>query len=221
MLLSRWKRRVDAPDLPKVITVTYAGTRPFLKGLGLKPDEYEAERKRLNELLNNKPYEDVEGRFEDAILIENKASGIWAIKELRRRKDPRLPIIPWNPPRGTTGQMGKYAHGGGMTTLDALWMGVPVVTWRGRTISSRLAAASLTALDLTDFIASDRESYVELAVAKASDPDALNRMRASLRPRLARSSVGDPERYARAVEAAYVEMWKRWCADRQMPLRLP
>jgi len=106
----------------------------------------------------------------------------------------------------------SFPHGGGMTTLDALWMGVPVVTWPGRTISSRLAAASLTALGLTDFIASDPETYVKLAVAKASDLDALARTRASLRGRVAGSAIGDPTRYARAVEAAYREMWQAWCA---------
>ena len=106
-----------------------------------------------------------------------------------------------------------FPHGGGMTTLDALWMGVPVVTWAGPTISSRLAAASLTTLGLTDFIASDRESYINLAVAKAADVDALARLRAALRGRLANSVIGDPVRYARAVEAAYREMWQRWCAS--------
>jgi protein O-GlcNAc transferase len=104
-----------------------------------------------------------------------------------------------------------FPHGGGMTTLDALWMGVPVVTWSGRTISSRLAAASLSALDLTDFIASDRETYVELAVAKASDVEALSRLRANLRRRVSHSRFGDCARYTGAVEAAYREMWQRWC----------
>ena len=108
-----------------------------------------------------------------------------------------------------------FPHGGGMTTLDALWMGVPVVTWAGRTISSRLAASSLTALGLTDLIAPDAESYVKLAVSKAGDLDALARTRASLRERVARSELGDPARYTRAVETAYREMWRRWCASRR------
>lgn len=108
-----------------------------------------------------------------------------------------------------------FPHGGGMTTLDALWMGVPVVTWRGPTICSRLAAASLTALGLTDFIASDVESYVALAVAKANDLGALAKTRAGLRERVANSAIGNPERYARAVEAAYVEMWRDWCANKR------
>jgi protein O-GlcNAc transferase len=107
-----------------------------------------------------------------------------------------------------------FPHGGGITTLDALWMGVPVVTWAGRTVSSRLAAASLTALGLTDFVAADPESYVALAIAKAGDFDSLARLRAGLRARVAGSVIGDPVRYARAVEAAYRDMWLRWCAHR-------
>jgi predicted O-linked N-acetylglucosamine transferase (SPINDLY family) len=106
-----------------------------------------------------------------------------------------------------------FPHGGGMTTLDALWMGVPVVTAPGGTISSRLAAASLTALGLTDWIAADRAAMVGLAIAKAGDLDALAALRASLRARVAASPIGDAAQYARAVEAAYRQMWRRWCAE--------
>jgi protein O-GlcNAc transferase len=105
-----------------------------------------------------------------------------------------------------------FPHSGGMTTLDALWMGVPVVTWPGRTISSRLAAASLSALALTDFVAADAEIYVKLAVAKAGDLAALARLRAGLRAHIAGSVIGDPQHYARAVESVYREIWRRWCA---------
>jgi predicted O-linked N-acetylglucosamine transferase (SPINDLY family) len=106
-----------------------------------------------------------------------------------------------------------FPHGGGMTTLDALWMGVPVVTWLGSTIPSRLAGASLSALGLSDCIARDRPSYVDLAVAKAADLPALAGLRATLRERLSSSVVGSPRRYARAVESAYREMWRRWCRE--------
>ena len=105
-----------------------------------------------------------------------------------------------------------FPHSGAMTTLEALWMGVPVVTCAGSTIPSRLTAASLTALGLTDFITGDLDSYVELAIAKARDVAGLARLRASLRNRMARSDFADPARYTRAVEAAYRQMWQRWCA---------
>ena len=105
-----------------------------------------------------------------------------------------------------------FPHNGAMTTLEALWMGVPVVTCAGSTIPSRLSAASLSALGLTDFIAGDLDRYVELAVTKARDVEGLARLRASLRERMARSDFADPARYARAVEAAYRQMWQHWCA---------
>jgi predicted O-linked N-acetylglucosamine transferase (SPINDLY family) len=107
-----------------------------------------------------------------------------------------------------------FPHGGGMTTLDALWMGVPVVTWAGKTVSSRWAATSLAPLGLTDFMADDPESYLELAIAKAADLESLSRLRASLRTRVATSEFGDGARYCRTVEAAYLKMWQRWCAER-------
>jgi predicted O-linked N-acetylglucosamine transferase (SPINDLY family) len=100
-----------------------------------------------------------------------------------------------------------------MTTLDALAMGVPVVTWPGRTISSRLAASCLNALDLARFIAPDAQSYAALAIATAKDLDALASLRRELPGRLAASAIGDASRYARAVEAAYREAWRRRCAQ--------
>jgi predicted O-linked N-acetylglucosamine transferase (SPINDLY family) len=106
-----------------------------------------------------------------------------------------------------------FPHGGGMTTLDALWMGVPVVTSPGGTISSRLAAASLTAAGLTDFIAPDLRQYADLAIAKATDLPALARLRAGLRGRMEHTAFGDPVRYAQAVESAYRDIWQRWCAE--------
>jgi protein O-GlcNAc transferase len=107
-----------------------------------------------------------------------------------------------------------FPHGGGMTTLEALWMGVTVVTAPDRTISSRLAAATLTAAQLTDFIASDHRQYVELAVKKARDLPPLAELRLSLRDRLADTEFGNPLRYARAVEKQYRAMWQRWCSTR-------
>ena len=104
-----------------------------------------------------------------------------------------------------------FPHGGGMTTLEALWMGVPVITFAGETISSRLAAACEGALGLDDFIASDLAGYISLAAQKASDPAALAALRRSLRPRMMASAVGDSTRYTSAVEAAYRAIWRRWC----------
>jgi len=105
-----------------------------------------------------------------------------------------------------------FPHGGGMTTLDALAMGVPVITRTGRTIPSRLAASCLTVLGLTQFIAADAAGYVATAIAAARDLGALERLRAALPDRLAHSPIGDARRYAAAVEDAYRAAWRRYCA---------
>jgi predicted O-linked N-acetylglucosamine transferase (SPINDLY family) len=105
-----------------------------------------------------------------------------------------------------------FPHGGGMSTLDALWMGVPVVTFPGPTISSRLASASLSAAGLRDFVARDLDEYVDLAVAKASSLATLALLRATLRGVVANSAFGDPMQYSRAIEGAYRKMWQHWCA---------
>jgi predicted O-linked N-acetylglucosamine transferase (SPINDLY family) len=105
-----------------------------------------------------------------------------------------------------------FPHGGGMTSLDALWMGIPVVTFPGRTISSRLASASLSAAGLRDFVARDLDDYVDLVVAKASNFAALALLRSTLRGLVANSAFGDPMQYSRVVEQAYRKMWQRWCA---------
>ena len=105
-----------------------------------------------------------------------------------------------------------FPHGGGMTTLDALAMGVPVITRTGRTIPSRLAASCLTALDLKQFIASDATTYLATAIAAARNLDALEKLRAALPDRMVHSSIGDARRYAASVEDAYRTVWQRDCA---------
>jgi protein O-GlcNAc transferase len=105
-----------------------------------------------------------------------------------------------------------FPHAGGITTLDALLMGVPVVTLVGKGVSSRSSASFLTTLGLTDLIARSVEEYVSIAASLASDPDRLVRERGSLRDRLLASPIGDARRYTRAVEEVYRELWSRCCA---------
>jgi protein O-GlcNAc transferase len=104
-------------------------------------------------------------------------------------------------------------HGGGVTTLEATWMGVPTLTLPGDRVSSRVTASVLTTLGLTSWIARSPDEYVALARRHAANPVALSVLRAGLRDRLAASPICDSVRYCRAVEAAYRAMWRRWCAQ--------
>jgi predicted O-linked N-acetylglucosamine transferase (SPINDLY family) len=105
---------------------------------------------------------------------------------------------------------------GGISTFEALWTGVPVVTLYGHVPSSRGAASILNAVGLPETIAQSPDHYVEIAVGLSSDLDRLERLRAECRPRLLASPAGNPQLYVAEVEAAFRDMWSLWCARPQV-----
>jgi predicted O-linked N-acetylglucosamine transferase (SPINDLY family) len=105
-----------------------------------------------------------------------------------------------------------FPHGGGMTSFDALWMGLPLVTLAGETGVSRMGYSFLSNVGLAELAAHRVEDYVPIAVELARDLARLETMRAGLRGRLLNSPLTDGARFARNVEAAYRWMWEQWCA---------
>lgn len=95
---------------------------------------------------------------------------------------------------------------GGMTTLQALWQGVPVLTWPGERMAARIGASMLASIGLPEFIARDADDYVGIAAKFAAAPDALRDIRAGLRDRLRGSPLLDAAAFAAgfadALEAA-------------------
>jgi predicted O-linked N-acetylglucosamine transferase (SPINDLY family) len=92
---------------------------------------------------------------------------------------------------------------GHSTTLDSLWMGVPVVTLSGDTVVSRGSVTGLTHTGLTQLIATDEQQYVEIAGRLARDHAALSHLRASLRRNLAASPICDEVQFTRDLETLY------------------
>ncbi|MNC85531.1 hypothetical protein D3C83_11360 [compost metagenome] len=93
-------------------------------------------------------------------------------------------------------------------------MGVPVITLGGKNVVSRGGVSILSALDLHELIGRDERHYANIAVELAHDRERLGRMRGELRQRLARSPLTDAARFTTALENAYREMWRAWCAGR-------
>lgn len=104
-----------------------------------------------------------------------------------------------------------FPYSGTMTTMEALWMGVPVVALAGERMTARQAAAHLTAAGLDDLIAGDNDEYRRIAVALAGDPERLTDIRMTMRDRLLASELMDAAGLARALEEAWRGMWRRWC----------
>jgi predicted O-linked N-acetylglucosamine transferase (SPINDLY family) len=107
-------------------------------------------------------------------------------------------------------------YNGHTTSLDAFWMGVPVVTLVGSTVVGRAGLSQLTNLGLPELVAFEPEQYVQIAAELAQDQPRLNALRSSLRARMMASPLMDGPRFARNVEAAYRKIWQRW-AGRQPP----
>lgn len=103
------------------------------------------------------------------------------------------------------------AYSGGLTTLEALWMGVPVITLPGDRFCTRHSLAHLTAAGLTGLVAEDASSYLDRAEGLAADLDRLSSLRSKLRERMAASPLCDTAGFTRTLESAYRRMWRERC----------
>ena len=108
-----------------------------------------------------------------------------------------------------------FPFNGATTTCEALWMGVPVITQAGKTPASRMGASVLTNAGLPHLIAADSQSYVRIAVDLAADLPRLAEFRTAQRQRMRDSPLMDAEQFARDVEAAYRQMWQKWCGAQE------
>jgi protein O-GlcNAc transferase len=100
---------------------------------------------------------------------------------------------------------------GGTTTVEALWMGVPVLTLAGSRFLARQGVGLLMNAGLADWVAVDADDYVARAMALASDLPRLATLRAGLRQQVLASPIFDAPRFARHFEAALRGMWHIWC----------
>lgn len=104
-----------------------------------------------------------------------------------------------------------FPYAGGTTSVEALWMGVPVLTLRGDRYVAHMGENILAQVNLLDWVAADPDDYVAKAARFAADPDALAALRQNLRHRVVASPLFDASRFARHFEAAVRGMWQEWC----------
>lgn len=120
-----------------------------------------------------------------------------------------------SPYRDMLGQYGdlhvvldSFPYNGGMTTLEALWMGRPVLALEGETMISRQSAAILAGAGLEHWVARDAAAYVARAVAAAGQREALESECRGIREALQRSPALDAAGFTRALEDAYRTLWR-------------
>lgn len=101
-----------------------------------------------------------------------------------------------------------FPYNGGTTTTEALWQGVPVITFAGGRWASRTSASILHAAGMSDFVAADLATYISLATHWAASPNQLTDLRRTMRAKLSSSSVCDTATFARHMEDLYLQREK-------------
>ena len=167
-------------------------------------------------MLNNAPFAD-------------PATGALFIERFARHgiKADRLDLVCTSPQTKTWATYGEidialdpFPHNAGTTTVEALWMGAPVISLADRPSVGRFGAMILGAVGLDDWVAGDVEAYVAKAALAATDLDYLAQVRAGLRGRFEASAMGDAPGLARTIEGGFRALWRAWCIGADVPARL-
>ena len=95
-----------------------------------------------------------------------------------------------------------FPFSGGCTTIDALWMGVPLITKKGDRTAGRFSEDFLRLCELTEFIAEDESDYILKAIELGKDFKRIQEYKAELRDKVRKSGISNPEAAAKHFEEA-------------------
>jgi len=165
------------------------GSRLFLKGKAYGNEEY---RRRTLDVLQG------QGIDAERVTLEGQ-SNHYALLCCYNQVD--IALDPW-------------PYSGGLTTCEAMLMGVPVITLPGPTFAGRHSATHLANAGLPELVVEDWEQYRAQAIALASNLDTLATIRQHLREILLQSPVCNPHKFARHLSDALRAIWQRYCAGK-------
>lgn len=153
--------------------------------------------------LKSGQYDSVE--FQGRVLAALADAGIDADRVLFEGRSPHEDLL------GAYGRvdiaLDPWPYSGGLSTCEALWMGVPVVTYPGPTFAGRHSVTHLHNSGLGEMVADSWDAYVDIAAGLADDLDALAGLRARLRDQVSSSPLCDGERFGAALSQAFRKVW--------------
>ncbi len=107
-----------------------------------------------------------------------------------------------------------FPYGAHTTASDALWLGVPILTYPGRGFAARVCGSLVTAAGLPELVCASPEDYVTRAIALGNDPSLLKAMRAKLEASRATCTLFDMPRLVKGLEDLYEQMWSDYAEGR-------
>jgi predicted O-linked N-acetylglucosamine transferase (SPINDLY family) len=157
-------------------------------------------------VLNNRPLREPGMRDLIAARFATHGIGRERLQLIATAPQPRT----WAAYGGIDIALDPFPHNAGTTTIEALWLGVPVISLAGRPSVGRFGAMILHAIGMDEWVADDTAGYVCRAIAAAADLARLAAIRKGLRSRVAGSPLCDAVGLAREIEAVYREHWNAW-----------
>lgn len=109
-----------------------------------------------------------------------------------------------------------FPYTGGTTTVEALWMGVPVLTLAGDSLLSRQGVGMLSNVGITDWIAVDIDDYIAKAITHAKNPECLALLRKSLRQKLISSPLCNAQLFCHHFTNTLRDIWEQHCEEQSL-----
>jgi len=106
-----------------------------------------------------------------------------------------------------------FPYVGGLTTCEAIWMGVPVITFPGKTFAGRHSFSHLSNVGVPELVAKDLDDYIEKTIELANDIPRLTGLRLGLRDRMLKSAFCNGEKFAADFSSGLRQIWQEWCSE--------
>jgi len=107
-------------------------------------------------------------------------------------------------------------YNGTTTTLEALWMGVPVISLAGNTHASRVSSSILHRLNLNDLICNNINSFAERAKELSDNAKLREKLHSNLRKTMSKSALLNEQQFTQEFTSALREEWQKWCTERNI-----
>jgi len=103
-----------------------------------------------------------------------------------------------------------HPYNAGTTASDALKMGLPMITYLGKSYQARMGASIISALNLPELITNSPEEYEALAIELATNPEKLKAIKDKLKSNLSSAPLFDTPLFTKNIESAYTKMYERY-----------
>ena len=157
--------------------------------------------------LKNKQLEDT--YLKEKIISKFKENGINLNSIILEGSSPRSELL--NSYNKVDIALDPFPYSGGVTSLEAIWMGVPVLTKKGFRFISHTTESINHNLGMSDWIANDENEYVKKAIKFSTDHELLTKINKNLRRTALKSPLFNSTLFAKQLNNAFWEMWNNYC----------